>query len=87
VEANEKVTSQGICPILIGNQTISARTYTAAPPAALGFGIFAAAKIPLSQCFQPAEQILLTRNPDDLISQLPVFEKKQRRNRANVVLG
>ena len=41
----------------------------------------------LSQCFQPAEQILLARNADDLIAQLAVLEKKQRRNRANVVLG
>ena len=48
---------------------------------------FAAAKISLSQCFQPAEQILLARDADDLIAQLAVLEKKQRRNRANVVLG
>ena len=41
----------------------------------------------LSQCFQPAEQILLARNADDLVAQLAVLEKKQRRNRANVVLG
>ena len=41
----------------------------------------------LSQCFQPAEQILLARNADDLIAQLAVLEKKQRWNRANVVLG
>jgi hypothetical protein len=41
----------------------------------------------LSQCFEPAEQILLARNANDLVAQLAVLEKKQRRNRANVVLG
>jgi hypothetical protein len=41
----------------------------------------------LRQCFQAAEQILLARNANDLIAQLAVLEKKQRRNRANVVLG
>ena len=41
----------------------------------------------LSQCFQSAEQILLARNADDLVAQLAVLEKKQRRNGANVVLG
>ena len=41
----------------------------------------------LSQCFQPAEQILLARNTDDLITQLAVLKKKQRRNRADIVLG
>ena len=48
---------------------------------------FRRAKIPLSQCFQPAEQILLARDANDLIAQLAVLEKEQRRNRANVVLG
>ena len=41
----------------------------------------------LSQCFHSADQILLARYADDLIAQLAVLEKKQRRNRANVVLG
>jgi hypothetical protein len=41
----------------------------------------------LSQCFEPAEQILLAGDSDNLIAQLAVFEKEQRRNRANVVLG
>ena len=40
----------------------------------------------LSQRFEAAEQILLARDTDDLIAQLAVLEKKQRRNRANIVL-
>jgi hypothetical protein len=41
----------------------------------------------LRQCFQPVEQIFLARDADNLVAQLAVFEEKQRRNRANVVLG
>jgi hypothetical protein len=48
---------------------------------------FRHAKILLSQCFQTAQQILFARYADDLIAQLAVLEKEQRRNRANVVLG
>jgi hypothetical protein len=48
---------------------------------------FRDAKIPLSQRFQSAQQILFARYADDLIAQLAVLEKEQRRNRANVVLG
>jgi hypothetical protein len=41
----------------------------------------------LCQCFQPVEQIFLARDSDYLVAQLAVLEEKQRRNRANVVLG
>ena len=41
----------------------------------------------LRQCFEPVEQIFLARDADNLVAQLAVLEEKQRRNRANVVLG
>jgi len=41
----------------------------------------------LSQRFEAAEQILLARNTDDLIAQLAVLEKKQRRNRRILYLN
>src|ERR1700736_1321218 len=40
----------------------------------------------LRQRVDAPEQIFLARHSSDLIAQLPVFEKEQRRNGANVVL-
>src|SRR5688572_21635690 len=43
-------------------------------------------RIPLRERLQAAEQILLARHPDDLIPELAILEKEERRNRAHVVL-
>jgi hypothetical protein len=47
---------------------------------------FRAAKTFLRQRFEAVEQIFFVRDSDDLVTELPVLEKEQRRNRTNVVL-
>ena len=47
--------------------------------------IFETRKFPLTQRFDAIQQILLARNSCDLVAQLTILEKKQSRNRANVV--
>ena len=40
----------------------------------------------LCQCLETVEQVFLARDSNDLVAQLAVLEKKQGRNRANIVL-
>src|SRR2546421_8402045 len=45
-----------------------------------------ASRIPLRESLEPAEQILLARHSDDLIAELAVLEKEERRDRPDIVL-
>jgi hypothetical protein len=65
----------------------SRRLWVRAPPGArLTPRNFRFAKISLRQRVDPAEQIFFARHAGDLIAQLAVFEEKQGRDGANVVL-
>src|SRR4051812_28438168 len=54
-------------------------------PWSLVLGVWSFARSALRQRYQPADQVLLARHPDDLIAELAVLEKEEGRDRADVI--